>query len=157
MTPGRLLLLIALSTWATAQNAQSSLHPPEQTRIEQEVLKTEKERDEAMQKADMAVLNRLYADHVVIVNTRGQHLTKAQRLADFQSGDLKFLSFDQRDYAFHVYGDTVILTGRANSVVEFHGKINRIPRQFTLTYMRLNENWRLVAQGETLIDQPQIK
>lgn len=154
MTPELLLLLITLSISASSQNAQSSLNTPEQAKIQQEVIKTEKERDEALQRADMAVLNRIYADAVVIVNTRGQHLTKAQRLADFQSGDLKFLSFDQRDYAFHVYGDTVILTGRANSVVQFHGKINRIPRRFTLTYIRLNGNWRLVAQGETLIDQP---
>jgi len=135
-------------------NLQAQTGVPLQAGIQQEVLKTEAERDEAMQKADMAVLNRIYADNVIIVNTRGLYLTKAQRLADFQSGDLKFLSFDQGDYSFHIYGETVILNGRASSIIQFHGKVNRIPRKFTLTYMKLNGAWRLVAQNETLIDQP---
>jgi ketosteroid isomerase-like protein len=152
MLVGRVLrgiVLIALACPAIVK-AQSDVPS-----IQQEVLKTEAARDEAMQKADMAVLNRIYADDVVIVNTRGVHLTKEQRLADFQSGDLKFLSFDQGDYSFHIYGDTVVLNGRANSVVQFHGKVNRVPRKFTLTYIKLNGEWRLVAQNETLIDNPQ--
>ena len=155
MSEGRFLRVIALIAFVCPGNLKAQTDVPSQAGIPQEVLKTEAERDEAMQKADMAVLNRIYADNVVIVNTRGLHLTKAQRLADFQSGDLKFLSFDQGDYSFHVYGDTVVLNGRANSVVQFHGKVNRIPRRFTLTYVRQNGEWRLIAQNETLIDQPQ--
>lgn len=155
MSMGRFLQLIVLIALVCpgALTAQSDV--PSQASIQQEVLKTEAARDEAMQKADMTVLNRIYADNVVIVNTRGVHLTKAQRLADFQSGDLKFLSFDQGDYSFQIYGDTVILNGRANSIVQFHGKVNRIPRKFTLTYIKLNGEWKLVAQNETLIDPPQ--
>ncbi len=155
MFVGRFLLVIALSVPVCAGTGEPKQGLPSQERIEQEVLKVEAERDEAMQKADMAVLNRIYADDVVIVNTRGHHLAKADRLADLQSGDLKFLSFDQGDYTFHIYGDTAVLNGRANSVVQFHGKVNRIPRKFTLTYIKLNGAWRLVAQNETLIDAPQ--
>jgi hypothetical protein len=55
---------------------------------------------------------------------------------------------------FHVYGDTVVINRRANSVVQFHGTVNRVPRRFTLTYMKLNGEWRLIAQNETLIAQP---
>jgi ketosteroid isomerase-like protein len=122
--------------------------------IEKEVLSVEAERDQAMQKRDMAALDRIYADDIVIVNTRGRVLTKSQRLTDFQSGDLKFLSFGQDDYRFHVYGDTVVMTGRASSVVEYHGKVNSIPRRFTFTYIKLDGHWRLVAQNETLVAEP---
>jgi len=153
MSAGHIVVAIALSSFLWPCVAESQTSAPSQA--EQEVLKVEAERDEAMQKADMPVLSRIYADNVIIVNTRGRVLTKEQRLADFQSGDLKFLSFDQGDYSFHVYGDTVILNGRANSVVQFHGKVNRIPRKFTLTYMKVNGEWRLIAQNETLMDQPQ--
>ena len=127
---------------------------PSSAEVESEILKVEGERDQAMQKRDMAVLDRIYADDVVIVNTRGRVLSKAQRLADFQSGDLHFLSFDQGDYAFHIYGDTVVMTGIAKSVVEYHGKVNRVPRRFTFTYIKLDGHWRLVAQNETLIAEP---
>ena len=153
MLAGRILRVIGLIALVCPGMAKAQSDVPSQA-IQQEVLKTEAARDEAMQKADLAVLNHIYADNVVIVNTRGVHLTKAQRLADFQSGDLKFLSFDQGDYSFHIYGETVVLNGRANSIVQFQGKVNRIPRKFTLTYMKLNGEWRLVAQNETLIDQP---
>jgi ketosteroid isomerase-like protein len=155
MSVGRLLLVTMLVAFACPIIVKAQSDASSQESIQQEVLKVEAERDEAMQKADMAVLKRVYADSVVIINTRGLSLTKAQRLADFQSGDLKFLSFDQGDFSFHIFGDTVILNGRANSVVQFHGKVNRIPRKFTLTYIKLNGEWRLVAQNETLIDQAQ--
>jgi ketosteroid isomerase-like protein len=154
MSVGRFLLVIVLSALVCPGNAESQNTAPSEASIQQEVLKVEAARDEAMQKGDMAVLNRIYADNIVIINTRGRLLTKAQRLADFQSGDLRFLSFDQGDYAFHIYGDTVVLTGRANSVVQFHGKVNRIPRTFTLTYVKQNGEWQLAAQNETLIGQP---
>lgn len=154
MSVRRLLLVIVLGAAVWPSKVVAQQRSPSQASIEQEVLKVEAARDEAMQKADMAVLKRIYADDIVIVNTRGRLLTKAERLADFQSGDLKFLSFDQGDYSFHIYGDTVILNGRANSVVQFHGKVNQIPRTFTLTYMKLNGEWRLVAQNETLMEQP---
>lgn len=154
MSVGRLSLIVLLSAFVCPCVVESQKNSSSQASVEQEVLKVEAERDEAMQKGDMPVLNRIYADNIVIVNTRGRSLTKEQRLADFRSGDLKFLSFDQGDYSFHIYGDTVILNGRANSVVQFHGKENRIPRKFTLTYRKLSGEWRLVAQNETLIDQP---
>jgi len=148
------LLAIAVLASACPGYVVAQERTGSQESIEQEVLKVEAQRDEAMQKADMAVLNRIYADDIVIINTRGNLLTKAQRLADFQSGDLKFLSFDQGGYTFHVYGNTVILNGRANSVVQFHGKVNQVPRTFTLTYVKSDGEWHLVAQNETLIDQP---
>ncbi len=151
MSAKRLLLLIVLGVPACTLAGQSRNDLASETRIRQEVFKTEADRDEAMRKADMAVLSRIYADNVVIVNTRGKHLSKADRLADFQSGDLKFLSFDQGDYSFHIYGNTVVVVGRANSVVQFRGRVNRIPRRFTLTYIKLNGAWQLVAQSETLI------
>jgi ketosteroid isomerase-like protein len=154
MSVGRLLLVVVLGAAVWPGKVVAQQGSQSQASIEQEVLKVEAARDKAMQKADMAVLKRIYADDIVIVNTRGRLLTKAERLADFKSGDLKFLSFDQGDYSFHIYGDTVILNGHANSVVQFHRKVNQIPRTFTLTYMKLNGEWRLVAQNETLMEQP---
>ena len=155
MSGRRHLLMLALCVCVCPRVGFAQQRGASEASVKEQVLKTEAERDDAIQKADMPVLNRIYADDVVIVNTRGRHLTKSQRLADFQSGDLKFLSFDQGDYSFHIYGDTVILNGIARSVVEFHGKVNRIPRRFTLTYVRQDGAWRLVAQNETLMDQPQ--
>ena len=153
-TPRALLLFGVILTSVWLVNAHPRAAAQGNAEVEQEILKVEDARDQAMQKRDMDSLDRIYGDDIVIVNTRGRVLTKPQRLADFQSGDLHFLSFAQGDYKFHIYGDTAIMTGRADSVVEYHGKINRVPRRFTFTFVKQGGNWRLVAQNETLIAEP---
>ena len=150
-----LLLLAILSLPMCALAGQDGKESGADAKKRDQVLKTEKERDDAMQKADLPTLDRIYGDEVTIQNTQGKHLNKADRMANFKAGELKFLSFDQGDYAFHIYGNTVIVTGQANSAVEYHGVVNRVPRRFTLTYIKIHGKWQLVAQSETLIQQPQ--
>jgi ketosteroid isomerase-like protein len=119
--------------------------------VEKEVLAVEEERDRALQEHNVAVLDRIYADDLVFVNTRGQVFTKAQRLASIGSGAVEYFSYKQSDYSFHVYGTTVVMTGRTSSIVKFQGRVNRTPRQFTNVYVKLNGQWRLVAHQATPI------
>lgn len=118
---------------------------------ENEVLKVEQERDRALQDRDIAVLDRIYSDQLVFVNTRGQLFTKAQRLADLGAGKVDYFSYKQGDYDYRVYGDTVVMTGRTSSVVKFQGRVNQIPRFFTNIYVRIGGQWRLVAHQATPI------
>jgi hypothetical protein len=85
------------------------------------------------------------------VNTRGQLFTKAQRLADLGAGKVEYFSYNQDGYAYHVYGDTVVMTGQTSSVVKFQGRVNKIPRQFTNVYVKIGGQWRLVAHQATPI------
>jgi hypothetical protein len=45
----------------------------------------------------------------------------------------------------------VIMNGRANSVVEYHGVVNKKPRRFTSVFIKMQGQWRLVAHQATLI------
>src|SRR5579864_2089183 len=47
---------------------------------EKAVLSVEHEKDEALRKRDIAVLDRIYADDLEFVNARGKVITKAQHL-----------------------------------------------------------------------------
>ena len=132
---------------------QGMIKSPTNVEIEKTIINIENEKDSAMQTRDVAVLDRIYADDLIFVNARGELLTKAQRMNEFQTANVKYLSFDQGDYHFYIYGDTVVLTGRANSVVNYHGTVNRIPRRFTSTYIKTNGQWRLVAHQATLISE----
>lgn len=118
---------------------------------ENEVLKVEQERDKALQERDVAVLDRIYSDQLVFVNTRGQLFTKAQRLADLGAGKVQYFSYKQGDYEYKVYGNTVVMTGRTSSVVKFQGRVNQIPRTFTNIYVKIGGQWRLVAHQATPI------
>lgn len=121
---------------------------------ENEVLKVEQARDQALQQRDVAVLDRIYSDQLVFVNTRGQKFTKAQRLADLGAGKVEYFSYNQEGYDYHVYGDTVVMTGRTSSVVKFQGRVNKIPRLFTNIYVKTGGQWRLVAhQATPIVDE----
>jgi hypothetical protein len=128
--------------------------------VEKEILAIDDEKDHAMQhyvashgEAGGAELDQIYADDLVFVTTHGALLSKAQRLADLRSGNLKFISFGRDSYSLHVYADTVVMTGRATSEVIYQGKLNRVPRRFTNVYIRLAGQWRLVAHQATTITE----
>jgi ketosteroid isomerase-like protein len=138
-------LLVCLLAGQAKQDDKSVLQ------TENEVLKVEQARDQALQQRDVALLDRIYSDQLVFVNTRGQLFTKAQRLADLGAGKVEYFSYNQEGYAYHVYGDTVVMTGQTSSVVKFQGRVNKIPRQFTNIYVKIGGQWRLVAHQATPI------
>lgn len=131
--------------------AQISTENKANAEIEKEVLQVEHQRDQALQNRDMAVLDSIEADDLTFVNGRGAVLTKSQYMDEIRSGRIKFLTFEQGDYRFHIFGDTVVFTARNTGAVEVHGKIERTPRRFTMVYVKQNGQWKFVAFQATSI------
>lgn len=150
----RLRHLILLATLAGALPAllaaQAQPDATEDSAVEKEILAIETQKNDAMQKGDVQVLEPIYGDSLIFVNARGQVLTKQDRLKEFDSGSVRYQSFFQGDYRFHIYGNTAIVTGIACSVVDYHGRVNRTPRRFTSVYVKLDGRWRFVAHQATL-------
>lgn len=147
----RLALLAVLATVCCALlEAQAQPDVTQDTAVEKEILALETLKNDAMQKGDVKVLEPIYGDSLIFINARGQILTKQDRLNEFDSGSVKYQSFFQGDYRFHIYGSTAIVTGVACSVVDYHGRVNRIPRRFTSVYVKLDGRWRFVAHQATL-------
>lgn len=130
--------------------AQTQPEVTQDSAIEKEILAIETQKNDAMQKGNVKVLEPIFGDSLIFVNARGQVLTKQDRLREFDSGSVKYQSFFQGDYRFHIYGSTAIVTGIACSVVDYHGRVNRIPRRFTSVYVKLEGQWRFVAHQATL-------
>ena len=149
----RRILLLFLFTVALVGNARAQGTGKSQSdaKTEEEVLKVEHEKDQAMQKGDLATLTRIYADNLIFVNPRGEVLSKAQRLADVKPGSLDYLNFKREDYTLHVYGNTVVLTGVSKSVLHNHGKLIRTPRQFMQVYVKEGGQWRMVSHHATFV------
>jgi len=148
----RILLLSFLSLALVGPaKGQGTARTQADTRIQREVLKVDDERGQAMLKLDLATLDRLQADSLVVVSAKGQVLDKAQYMEQVRSGSMKFLTWAMDQRRFHIYGDTVIVTGRATSVMEVQGKINRTPRRFTSVYIKQQGQWRLVSHHSTVI------
>jgi ketosteroid isomerase-like protein len=151
----RRILLISLLTIAFAgtARAQAAAKSHADTETEEQVLKVEHEKDQAMQKGDLATLTRIYADGLIFVNPRGEVLSKAQRLADVKPGSLDYLNFKRDDYTLHVYGNTVVLTGVSRSVLHNHGKLIRTPRQFMQVYVKQGGQWRMVSHHANFVSE----
>ena len=147
-----LLSLLAVAMVGLAR-AQATGKGKADTEIEEEVLKVEHEKDQAMQKGDVATLDRIYADDLIFVNPRGQVLSKAQRLADVRPGNLDYVNFKRSDYTLHVYGNTVVLTGISRSLVHYHGELIRTPRQFMQVYVKEGGQWRMVAHHANFVSE----
>src|SRR5437899_9107233 len=76
----------------------------------------DQERIQAQIGADAAALDRLYAEDFIGIGPSGTVRTKAQVVADFTSGILRFQSITTDDVRWRVYGDTAVETGRSTMI-----------------------------------------
>jgi ketosteroid isomerase-like protein len=101
--------------------------------------------DQAQIGADAAALDRLYADTFIGIGPSGIVRTKAQVIADFTSGDLKFQSITTDELQVRVYGNTAVETGRSTMIGQDKGKTVPRDNRFTRVWIKQDAHWRLVA------------
>jgi ketosteroid isomerase-like protein len=131
--------------WRTARSAAAPENATD------EILKVDEERNQALQKGDIATLDRIYSDDLVYANASGALLTKAQHLADLKGRGLNFRSFKHDDVQVTVHGDTGVLTGISTSVVDYQGSVSSSPRRFLNIFFKKDGRWQCVAHFETNI------
>jgi len=113
--------------------------------VEQAIRNLDSERIQAQIHADAAALDRIYADDFIGVGPSGTVRSKAQVIADFTSGDLRFQSISTDDVQVRVYGNAAVETGR--SIMDGQDKGKAVPRdtRFTRVWIQQQGRWRLVA------------
>jgi ketosteroid isomerase-like protein len=111
----------------------------------------DQERIQAQIGADAATLGRLYAEDFIGIGPSGTVRTKAQVVADFTSGSLRFQSITTDDVQWRVYGDTAVETGR--STMDGQDKAKAVPRdnRFTRVWVKRQGRWQLVANHYSLL------
>jgi ketosteroid isomerase-like protein len=142
------LPLLAFACLASARLPAESRSEADVEQTRKEVLQVEQEMTQASAKADIEVLDRIFADDMVWT-ARGDVLNKSQVLSDFRSGNDSLSRPNHYDIHLHVYGNTVILTGRSTSIVRYKGKISKGPRLYTQVYIKLDGRWQLVSHQVT--------
>jgi len=119
----------------------------------EEVLKADEERNEALQKSDIAALEHIYSDDLVYANATGALLTKQQHLADLKAKTLHFISFKHEDVKATVHGDTGLVTGISKSEVEYKGSVSKSNRRFLNVFSKKDGHWLCVGHFETNISE----
>ena len=136
-----LVLTAASIALAQEQSARRDLRRS----VGQAIRQVDHERVQAQIGADAAALNRIYADDFIGIGPSGAVRTKAQVIADFTSGDLKFQSITTDDVRVRVYGKTAVETGRSTMIGQDRGKAVPRDNRFTRVWIKQFGRWRLVS------------
>ena len=142
------VLAVVVSSVALGQKQSAT---KDQTRsAEQAVREVDKERIQAQINADAAALDRIYADDFIGVGPSGTVRNKAQVIADFTSGSLKFQSITTDYVQVRVYGNTAVETGLSTMTGQDKGKTVPSDTRFTRVWVKQQGRWRLVANHYSL-------
>ena len=132
-------------TATTTPSPAAASKPTPSENPEPAIRKLVTERDQAIQGADVATIDRIYADDYISTSSSGLMRTKAQVIEDFKSGALKIESISSDDVNVRQHGDTVIVTGRMTSKGKDRDREVSGENRFTQVYVRKNGRWQLVA------------
>ena len=144
----RQIFAIAVAAFTAAAIAsgqeQGGVRDPK-TFVEQVIRKLDNERIQAQIHADVAALERIYADDFIGVGPSGIVRTKPEVISDFTSGDLRFQSIITDGVRVRVYENAAVETGL--STMNGQDKGNAVPHdtRFTRVWIRQHGRWRLVA------------
>lgn len=135
------------AAWLTCLSP--SLHAAESD-VEASIGKLETERVGAMLRADIATLDRLFADDLTYTHASGVADTKASLLSALSSGRMKYEAFDRSDVRVRVYAGAAVITGKAAVRAQTGDKKLAVDILFTAVWVKGTEGgWRMVAWQST--------
>jgi ketosteroid isomerase-like protein len=101
--------------------------------------------NEAHLKGDAAVLERLFADDLIVLVPGMRALTKEDSLGMFTSGRMKFNRYETTEITFRVYGTSAITTGRLRRTRVVAGTSVDDDWRFTKVYAYRSGRWSVVS------------
>jgi len=137
-----LFLITALLTSAWAVDVQEQLK------------KLEMDRADANVKSDVAMLDKQTSDDYVLINLNGGTAGKAEMLEGFKSGRTKITTDDLSDLKVRVYGNTAIITGKADVKGTLGGADITGQIMFTRVYVKKDGRWQCVSLQQTRMATP---
>jgi hypothetical protein len=150
----RLILLLAFLTAACATTVRSGLGEAEQ--IEQ-IRQLERERLRSLVAADLATARRLHADDFQLINPAGAPLSKAEYLAQIESGQLNYRAWEAGEIVVRLYRNAAMIRYRdLRFDVDWQGQpVHRGPMFHTNLYEQRGGQWQVVwSQASGVITPP---
>jgi ketosteroid isomerase-like protein len=121
---------------------------------EEELKKLETDRAAAVVKGDVATLEKQTSDDYSLINMNGQMSDKSQMVSAFKSGQTKLTSDELSDMKVRVYGNTAVITGKADVKGTLGGKDATGQIMFTRVYVKKGGQWQSVAFQQTRVSNP---
>jgi ketosteroid isomerase-like protein len=96
-------------------------------------------------RGDVAALERIFAEDLVVIVPGMRVLTKADSLEVFTSGRIKFERYETSETKLRIYDDTAIVTGRLRRTRVIAGAKVDDDWRFTKVYLRRDGRWHVVS------------
>jgi len=121
---------------------------------EEELKKLETDRAAAVVRGDVATLEKQTSDDYTLINMNGQMSDKSQMVNAFKTGQSKLTSDELSDMKVRVYGNTAVITGKADVNGTLGGKDATGQIMFTRVYVKKGGQWQSVAFQQTRVSNP---
>lgn len=142
-----LTLSLSLLTASAADRKASGSVPPEFTKLYAQW-------DEALVKADLATLEKIYAKEAVLVDGAGTVTATAEFLRQVKAGEYKVTDPVTSDLSVRVYGKTAVASSIWKAVETDKDGTNLNVYRFTDTWVKTSGQWRIVASQGTKLKTP---
>jgi len=140
---------IAASALGFAQAPAPSGAPAAAAKAEQELQKAEKDRFEAMVKADVGELDKLLGAELSYTHSNAQVQDKGAFIGDIRSKAIRYVSIEPNDVHVVVFGTTAVVTGGAAMQVMENGNDLTIKIRYTNVQLNRRGEWQMVAWQAT--------
>jgi ketosteroid isomerase-like protein len=133
-----------------AMFAQNALAAPADD--EREIRKVEAALCDALRTGDAAAIAKLEDETYTLTNSKSEVTTRADDIADAKKG-VRYDEFRNHDQKVRLYGDAAIVLGVTSVKGTSGGKAFAADFQFTDTYIRRGDGWKIAASHATRIEK----
>lgn len=143
------LALPAFSGQHVAVHPRSTFDTGDQAII-REIVDMERQTKEASLRRDAEFPQRNLSEDYVAITPLGQVTTKQDSLSARKSGQLRYEAIDVTDMVVRVYGDTAVVTARADVRGHQLGEDFSGPYRYTRVWVRRGGHWQAVSYQATV-------
>ena len=115
-----------------------------------EIVDMEQQAREASLRRDPDFSQRALSDDYVAITPLGQVTTKADTISARKSGQLRYDAINVSDMVVRVYGDTAVVTARADVKGHQLGEDFSGPYRYTRVWVRHTGHWQAVSYQATV-------
>jgi ketosteroid isomerase-like protein len=143
-----LTLILLLPTRSSAQDAASSAAPIAELRA------TIRRYDDALRRGDAAAVSEFWAPDYIFVNSRGERLTRAQRVGNVRAARTAFdsLAHEPQEEQIRTYGEqnpVAIYTALLTIGGRYSGRAERGRYRALVVWIRRDGRWQQLASQLT--------
>jgi len=139
----------AFSAQHSSVRPRNSADPSDQETI-REVIEMERQAKEASLRRDPEFPQRALAEDYVAITPLGTVTTKQDSVSARKSGQLRYDTIDVTDMVVRLYGDTAIVTARADVKGHQLGEDFSGPYRYTRVWVRRSGRWQAVSYQATV-------